>query len=546
MPSASNARAAALAFLLACMAAAAPAAAQDPAAQDLDDGLLLADSSVYRFVPPTSDAHKAGVRTADFDVRYEGFTNEARAAFAYAVTLWETHVSSPVPIRIQASFTPLGEEDDDRTTLGAARATFIFGNQPAFPFQSTWYPAALAKTLAGQDLTAGTGGEADEADLVAFFNSEFDGWYFGLDGNPPAGELDFVTVVLHEIAHGLGFAGSFRYDDGEEDDECPAGPTGAGCWGFAQQAFPYIFDRFTEDRAEVALLNTSVYPNPSIKLGDVLQSGQVFFDAESVRIVNEEVPVDLYAPTSFEVGSSYSHLDEEVFPPGTPNALMTPLINRNEAIHTPGAVTCAIFGEIGWPLGPDCIALVSGDAPVALMAFDVDRRNTEATVTWRVNRADLVDRFEIQAAYFEEPFETVATIRPDDGTTSYEAMLQDLGLGAYRLRLVAFTASGAEVYSEEVEVVVPVPGELVVQTPFPNPVTATTTVDVFSGQRQDVQVAVYDAAGRRVAVLFDDVIPGDDRRRVRIDASAWVAGVYFVLVTGEDGASESTSFIVVR
>ena len=31
-------------------------------------------------------------------------------------------------------------------------------------------------------------------------------WYFGLDGNPTGADPDFVTTVLHELAHGLGFS----------------------------------------------------------------------------------------------------------------------------------------------------------------------------------------------------------------------------------------------------------------------------------------------------------------------------------------------------
>ncbi|MDP2602930.1 MAG: hypothetical protein Q8S00_10100 [Deltaproteobacteria bacterium] len=31
------------------------------------------------------------------------------------------------------------------------------------------------------------------------------GWYYGFDGNPPAGTIDFVSVLLHELGHGLGF-----------------------------------------------------------------------------------------------------------------------------------------------------------------------------------------------------------------------------------------------------------------------------------------------------------------------------------------------------
>jgi hypothetical protein len=64
----------------------------------------------------------------------------------------------------------------------------------------------LANALTGSDL------DPSNPDITAQFNSAigttcpFPGtWYYGLDGNPPAGQIDFVTVLLHELAHGLGF-----------------------------------------------------------------------------------------------------------------------------------------------------------------------------------------------------------------------------------------------------------------------------------------------------------------------------------------------------
>ena len=59
---------------------------------------------------------------------------------------------------------------------------------------------ALADAIAGRDTYAG------RVDLTASFNSNDKvNWYYGTDGNTPSGQFDFVTVVLHELGHGLGF-----------------------------------------------------------------------------------------------------------------------------------------------------------------------------------------------------------------------------------------------------------------------------------------------------------------------------------------------------
>ncbi|MDP2602187.1 MAG: hypothetical protein Q8S00_06290 [Deltaproteobacteria bacterium] len=75
------------------------------------------------------------------------------------------------------------------------------------PLKDTWYPQALANSIAGVDL------DSLRSDIRVYFNSSVgtadclpnNGWYYGLDGNPAAGQLDFVTIALREIARGLGF-----------------------------------------------------------------------------------------------------------------------------------------------------------------------------------------------------------------------------------------------------------------------------------------------------------------------------------------------------
>ena len=52
-------------------------------------------------------------------------------------------------------------------------------------------------------------------DIVANFNSNVD-WYYGTDMNCPDTLYDLVTVVMHEIGHGLGFTGFLFIDSNNE------------------------------------------------------------------------------------------------------------------------------------------------------------------------------------------------------------------------------------------------------------------------------------------------------------------------------------------
>jgi len=132
-------------------------------------------------------------------------------AFQYAASIWGEALTSNVEIRIQASFDPL-PCTATTATLGAAGTIQIVADFPGAPNTGTWYPVALANSLAGFDLIPGDPGTAAD-DIRAFFNSDLDnatclgniGWYYGLDTNH-GNNSNLVTVLLHEFGHGLGFA----------------------------------------------------------------------------------------------------------------------------------------------------------------------------------------------------------------------------------------------------------------------------------------------------------------------------------------------------
>ena len=168
---------------------------------------------------------KTGKRAATFTVVYHGFTPAARTAFQSAVNVWKTRVTSTVPITVDATFQPLGPG-----VLGSAGPNFLWRDFTGRPLANTFYVDAIANKRHGSQMDP-------SPDIVANFSSNFPNWYFGTDGNTPAGDYDFKTVVLHELGHGLGFLGVGRVSGG------------LGSVRLGSPAFPTAYDRFTEDGA---------------------------------------------------------------------------------------------------------------------------------------------------------------------------------------------------------------------------------------------------------------------------------------------------------
>jgi hypothetical protein len=267
-------------------------------------------------------------KTAVIEVDYVNFpsNNLARNAFQYALEIWESHLNSTVPIRIHAEWRSL-----DPGVLGQAIWGRSYANFGGEQHMNTFYPVALAEKIARKDLN-----DTDEADIVTSFSSNTN-WYYGTDGNTPSGKMDLVTIVLHEIAHGLGFTDTFSFEAGEGSVGLPSGNSDV----------PFIFDLFVKNRDNENLFQD--FESPSTELGTELQSSNLFFDSPLAVAALSGVQPKLYAPSAFDAGSSISHLNESSFTTaGDANRLMTPQIAFAESIHDPGSVLLAILSDMGW------------------------------------------------------------------------------------------------------------------------------------------------------------------------------------------------------
>jgi hypothetical protein len=250
-------------------------------------------------------------------------------------------------------------------TLAATGAVTVHRDFPSAPVASTWYPQALANALSATDL------DPMDPDIETQFNSALGSagcltgttFYLGLDAQPGAAQIDMLTVVLHELAHGLGFQSYADFT------------TGAKLSG--------LDDAFLLDTQEFGVTPSALSAmTDQQRVAAAVSDPDLFWSGANVQAASSTLTagfisghVRLYAPATFSAGSSVAHYSTAL----TPNELMEPFYtgpNRNLAL------TADLLRDIGWPLAatPAVPALPAGARWLLAPAL-------AAAALWRVRRA---------------------------------------------------------------------------------------------------------------------------------------------------------------
>ncbi len=289
---------------------------------------------------------------------------QRQIAFQRAGDIWGARLVSTVDITVDASFSSLSCGPTSGT-LGAAGPNFVNINTTNAPMPDVWYATATADANAGSNLVT-TG-----ADIDAEFNANLgqsgclaaSAWYYGLDGNPTDGEIDFLTVLLHELGHGLGFLTFVTTS------------TGAKFNGSNDTYMVNLEDHSTGkswpsmsngERMASAIDGTSNSTGLHWLGAEVNTEGaRSGFSAELDTGVGAGGHVEMYAPNPLQPGSSVSHYATTL----SPNELMEP--SYTVPIHEL-EMSLRLMEDIGWPTPTACGdadqsgSVVATDALIAL------------------------------------------------------------------------------------------------------------------------------------------------------------------------------------
>jgi len=333
-----------------------------------------------RFLRNDEGSAEEGLSADDltqFEINFaEGVPEEARTAAIYALLLWENHLTSPVPIAIHLTWEDLGGEEGEGGALAQAGPSYFPVRAANSQHPNHFEPAVI------KDRKEQVDDRPLRPELTVTVNSNPNiAFYYGLDGATPSNQHDLVSILLHEFAHGLGVV-DMVFTDGSEDTEATQAEI-----GFADGTWT-LFDGFLQTFEGDSLTDPLFVTNPSADLLDRVQD-RVFFAGPLATIANQGFRPRLYAPDTFDPGSSIAHLNETTFPAGDPNSLMTPRIGFGEAIHDPGEVLKGMLGDIGWNhvwinLTPvKDVEDVASEIPVTLIVESDSILETAPTIAYR-------------------------------------------------------------------------------------------------------------------------------------------------------------------
>ena len=277
-----------------------------------------AEASGVISVPATQPANLE--KLSKFVVNYKNFPEWAKNEVQAAIDLWAVNFDSKVPVNVDATWARSSTSD----ILGSARPDRYYSKFSGAPDPSLWYASALANAVAGKDL------DLDNPEIIIQINSEADWDLDGL-GTPTRYEYDLKSVMFHEMAHGLGFlsTSSFIFDRTKGQNV-----------GILLQPTPFDAYLQTEDGNRLVDL-----PSPSFELGQALTSRLVWSGPEGIK-ANDGVKPLMYTPTSYEGGSSVSHVDENTFTNSGTDAVMTPNLEAGEVFNEPGPILLAMMKDL--------------------------------------------------------------------------------------------------------------------------------------------------------------------------------------------------------
>lgn len=183
----------------------------------------------------------------------------------------------------------------------------------------------------------------------------------------------------------------------------------------------------------------------------------------------------------------------------------------------------------------------SSTLPVELTSFNVRVDGNRAALEWETATETNNAGFEVQYQRGDKPTEkstwTTLDFVDGNGTTSkpqtYRYETKELSIGTYHFRLKQVDFDGAFEYSPTVEVALTMTEAFKLSAPYPNPFQHRANVALTLAEQQNVQIALYNTLGQRVALVHDGPLSPNTKHEFNVDGNRLPSGLYLMRARGE-------------
>ncbi len=262
--------------------------------------------------------------SSKFIPTYYSVPDSVQVVVEAAFDVWDKILINPIPIHIDVYW-----ESMSGGTLASAGSDRVFKNFKNAPLREVWYPSALADALAGESVNK------NNPDIVLRINRNAE-WNLDYTGAQNYRYYDMLSVIIHEIAHGIGFMSSFE-----------ASGSGNVKWGI--QNLPFVYDRYIVNQEGHGLVDNRFYTSDSEALYKAVTEEDVFFQIDSGA--HREPRPRLHTENPFSSGASLSHISSrQNLQPDNGDRLMLPSLSLGARYHFPGNGILAILFQMGWAL----------------------------------------------------------------------------------------------------------------------------------------------------------------------------------------------------
>ena len=261
--------------------------------------------------------------------------SQRQKVFEHASELWKKYLLFTVDTWVELRFSPLSC-DINRAVLANAGPTGFQNDFNNAPLNNVFYVNALASNLKQVELSSPS--------IEITINSSISNnpqclngasWYLGLDGKAPQGQVDLLGILMHEIAHGLGFLSLTNFETGSlirnRIDSF-------SLWLFDTKVNKYWYDLSDNQRKNVIQGSSEL----------VFRSSQVLSFTNFMQDGYNSEGILMHTPKPAVRGSSLSHFNSSVlfYDAIFANELLEPNYKSNFVSY----LTTAVLGNIGWQL----------------------------------------------------------------------------------------------------------------------------------------------------------------------------------------------------